>query len=65
MDIPRIIVPAFRRYIQDRSQVCNKRLLMVGTRYGGSSMTSGDDMPLNLVPRRIFTEVIAVKTPRA
>ena len=51
MEMATSTVPAFLRYIQARSQQCSKRLMRVGMRYGGSSITKGVASPLTMEER--------------
>ena len=59
----RIIVPAFLKKPLLLSHVCNKTPFMEGTLYVGSSITNGEDIPLNMVLLRIAATISATTIP--
>lgn len=63
IDATRIIVPAFLRNPLVLSQVCNNTPFNDGTLYVGSSITNGEDIPLNIVLLRIAATTSATTIP--
>ncbi len=59
MEKARIMVPAFLRNNHALCHMCISRALIVGIRYGDSSMTNGVVSPRKTVMRRIFALMTA------